>query len=66
MDVKNIQHDQDIPSEMKAIHILIRQRHSKKTGFKMREARRSYEKEITKNVNSISSRIDAFYPIILI
>jgi len=64
--VKGIQEEQNIPSKTKAIHILIKQRHSKKDGFKMRDARRTYEKEITENFNSIQTKIGAIYPILLI
>ncbi|MDP7559736.1 MAG: hypothetical protein QF745_04275 [Planctomycetota bacterium] len=66
MAVKGIQEEQNIPSKTKAIHILIKQRHSKKDGFKMRDARRTYEKEITENFNSIQTKIGAIYPILLI
>jgi len=66
MAVKGIQEEQNIPSKTKAIHILIKQRHSKKTGFKMRDARRTYEKGITENFNSIDSKIKAIYPVLLI
>ena len=66
MAVKGIQEEQNIPSKTKAIHILIKQRHSKKDGFKMRDARRTYEKEITENCNSIQTKIGAIYPILLI
>ena len=66
MAVKGIQEEHNIPSKTKAIHILIKQRHSKKDGFKMRDARRTYEKEITENFNSIQTEIGAIYPILLI
>ena len=66
MAVKGIQEEQNIPSKTKAIHILIKQRHSKQTAFKMRDARRTYEKGITENFNSIDSKIEAIYPVLLI
>ena len=66
MAVKGGQEDQNIPSKTKALHILIKLRHSKKTGFKMRDARRTYEKGITENFNSIDSKIKAIYPLLLI
>jgi hypothetical protein len=66
MAVKEVQKQNNIPSLTKAIHDLIKKRHLNKKGVTMREARRSYEKGIRENFDSINKKIEAVYPVFLV